>query len=69
MARVLSEGGRWLSPEETEALLDCYGIPLVETVRVVTPEEAGRAAAELEREVALKAVVPGLVLTEGKGSL
>jgi len=61
VARALHGGSRWLSPEETENLLGCYGIPLVKTVHATTPEEAGRVAEELSGQVVLKAVVPGLV--------
>lgn len=65
VARALETKGderdRWLTPEETEALLECYGIPLVETERVATPEEAAKAAERLSGRVALKAVAPGLV--------
>lgn len=61
VAHALREGGRWLTPEETENLLDCYGIPLVKSLYVATSEEAGRVALELGGQVALKAVAPGLV--------
>jgi acyl-CoA synthetase (NDP forming) len=61
VAQALRGGGKWLSSEETEALFDCYGIPLVKTLRATTPEEAGRIAAGLSGPVALKAVAPGLV--------
>jgi acetyl coenzyme A synthetase (ADP forming)-like protein len=61
VAHALRGGGRWLMPEETENLLGCYGVPLVKTLRAVTPEEAGRVALELGGQVALKAIVPGLV--------
>lgn len=52
---------RWLSPEETSTLLECYGIPLVKTERVSTPAEAAEAAVRINTPVALKAVVPGLL--------
>jgi acyl-CoA synthetase (NDP forming) len=61
VAHALREGGRWLTPEETGNLLGCYGIPLVKTLHATTPEEAGRVAQELGGQVALKAVVPGLI--------
>lgn len=61
VAHALREGGRWLTPEETENLLGCYGVSLVKTLRAATPEEAGRVALELGGQVALKAVAPGLV--------
>jgi acetyl coenzyme A synthetase (ADP forming)-like protein len=61
VAQALRTGERWLTPEEIENLLGCYGIPLVKTLHVLSPEQAGRVAAELGGEVALKAVAPGLV--------
>jgi len=61
VAHTLREGVRWLTPEEVESLLGCYGIPLIKTVRVATPKEAGRVAGELGGQVALKAVAPGLI--------
>ena len=61
LATALSSGPRWLTPDEVTRLLSCYGLPLVASKQVRTPEEAGRAAAELGGPVALKAVAPGLV--------
>ncbi|MEJ2708262.1 MAG: GNAT family N-acetyltransferase [Anaerolineales bacterium] len=61
VADALREGERWLVPKEVENLLECYGIPLVKTLHVATPQEAGQAAAELGKPVALKAVAAGLV--------
>jgi acyl-CoA synthetase (NDP forming) len=61
VADALRGGERWLVPKEVENLLECYGIPLVKTLHVATPQEAGQAAAELGKPVALKAVAPGLV--------
>jgi acetyl coenzyme A synthetase (ADP forming)-like protein len=61
VAHALRGGERWLTPKETENLLNCYGISLLKTLHAATPEEAGKAAAELGGSVALKAVAPGLV--------
>jgi len=61
VAHALREGGRWLTPEEVENLLDCYGIPLIRTLPAENPEEAGKIAAQLGGQVALKAVAPGLL--------
>ena len=52
---------RWLPPEAVERMLDCWGVPLVESRLAYTAEEAGWAASELGGAVALKAVGPGLV--------
>jgi acetyl coenzyme A synthetase (ADP forming)-like protein len=61
VARVLREGERWLTPEETAEVFDCYGIPLARTVSAASPEEAARVAVELGGQVVLKAVAPELV--------
>ncbi|MBI4261157.1 MAG: acetate--CoA ligase family protein [Actinobacteria bacterium] len=61
VAAALSQGPRWLHPDEVARLLSCYGIPLAEWRLADTPEEAGAAAAELGGRVALKAVAPTLV--------
>ncbi|MEW5872564.1 MAG: GNAT family N-acetyltransferase [Chloroflexota bacterium] len=61
VAHALRDGERWLTYEETENLLNCYGIPLVKTRHAATPKEAGLVANELGGKLALKAVAPGLV--------
>jgi acetyl coenzyme A synthetase (ADP forming)-like protein len=58
LASALSNRSGWLEPREVEGLLACYGIPIVDSKLAVTPEEAGRHAAEIGRPVALKAVGP-----------
>ncbi|HEU5425193.1 MAG TPA: acetate--CoA ligase family protein, partial [Nitrolancea sp.] len=60
VAGALGRGGGWLEPAEVAALLACYGIPMVESVSVGTPDEAAAAARTLGDEVALKAIAPGL---------
>ena len=50
-----------MQPGSVEALLHCYGIPLVDSHTVASAAAAGRAAAEIGRPVALKAIAPGLV--------
>ncbi|WP_420405238.1 GNAT family N-acetyltransferase [Nisaea sp.] len=52
--RALAEEREWLSEPEAKDLLDCYGIPVVETVIAKDPEEAGLAAVELGNHVVLK---------------
>jgi acetyl coenzyme A synthetase (ADP forming)-like protein len=61
VARVLGRGDGWLEPDEAAALLDCYGLPVVDQRIAATPAEAGVAAAALGGAVALKAIAPGLV--------
>jgi len=60
VATALGRGAGWLPPEETEILLTCYGIPLVETLSAATPAEAARAATTFPGAIALKAIAPGL---------
>ena len=51
----------WLSPEETESLLSCYGIPRAKGVTAASPSGAGDAARGFQGKVVLKAVSPSLV--------
>jgi acetate---CoA ligase (ADP-forming) len=51
----------WLSAEEVERLLDCYGLRTARSERAATPEEAGAVAARLGSAVALKALGPDIV--------
>ena len=61
IASARARGAAWLSPGEVDALLRAYGLPLVEQRVVTTPGDAARAAAEMDGELALKAIAPGLV--------
>jgi acetyl coenzyme A synthetase (ADP forming)-like protein len=61
VAKALARGDGWLTPEETAELFSCYRLPLVEQRTVSSAEEAARAAEEMESEVALKAIAPGLL--------
>ena len=58
IATALERGPGWLAPAEVEAVLSCYGIPIVATRIARTPEEAGERASELERPLVLKVVGP-----------
>jgi acyl-CoA synthetase (NDP forming)/GNAT superfamily N-acetyltransferase len=62
--------GGWLGRQQTEELLGCYGVTLVESVAVTTEEDAVTAAARFGGPVALKADVPGLVVRrKGAGAV
>jgi acetyl coenzyme A synthetase (ADP forming)-like protein len=61
LAEALSDGGRWLKPDEIARLFACYDLPLAEWRLASTPEEAGAAADELGGQVALKAVAEKVV--------
>jgi acetyl coenzyme A synthetase (ADP forming)-like protein len=69
LARSLARGGGWLEPEEVDAVLGAYGIPLVESRRATTAAGAGRAAAELGGPVVIKAVAAGLVHKSDAGGV
>lgn len=61
IADALGRGPGWLTGEEVERLLACYGLPLVRSERAGTPEEAGEAASRIGGAVALKATGPDVV--------
>src|SRR4029453_16366282 len=61
IAAALARGEGWLTPEEVAKVCWCYGLPLIEQRIVATAEDAGVAAEQIGGEVALKAIVPGLV--------
>jgi acyl-CoA synthetase (NDP forming) len=69
IARNLAAGGGWLAAGEVLALLDCYGLPLIATRVVATPEEAAAAAGELEAPVAVKAIAPDLIHKSDAGGV
>ena len=59
----------WLPLDPTVELLACYGVPLAESIGVVTENAAVAAAARFGGPVALRADVPGLVRARGAGAL
>lgn len=61
VAHALRDGERWLTFEETNNLLNCYGISMIATWHAKTPEDAGQIASEFGRQVVLKASAPGLI--------
>jgi acetate---CoA ligase (ADP-forming) len=69
ISSVLATGARWLTAEETQQLLSCYGIPLASTRFVATPEQAREAAAELGGRLALKAMSPTLLHKSDAGGV
>jgi len=60
-AAALVRGEGWLTPDEVAGLLSCYGLPLIEQRIVTNAAEAGEAAEQLGREVALKAIAPDVL--------
>jgi acetyl coenzyme A synthetase (ADP forming)-like protein len=69
ISSVLGTGARWLTAEETQRLLRCYGIPLASARFVSTPEQAREAAAELGGRLALKAMSPTLLHKSDAGGV
>ncbi|MGH2878247.1 MAG: acetate--CoA ligase family protein, partial [Solirubrobacteraceae bacterium] len=69
IARALAGGGGWLSPHQVGALLDCYGLPLVQSRTARTPSEALSAAVAIGGPVALKAIAPGLLHKSDAGGV
>jgi acyl-CoA synthetase (NDP forming)/RimJ/RimL family protein N-acetyltransferase len=61
--------GGWLPLDPTVELLGFYGVPLAESIGVVTEDAAVAAAARLGGPVSLRADVPGLVRARGAGAL
>ena len=69
IAGALGSGPGWLSFEETTAVLDAYGLPLAPARVARSPHAAGDAAGTIGGEVALKAIVPGLVHKRDVGAV
>lgn len=69
IARALGRGGGWLEPDEVDAVLASYGIPLVESRFAETAVEAARHASELGGPVAIKAIAAGLVHKSDAGGV
>ena len=62
-------GGGWLSADEADALLRCYGIPMVEFRQADDADAAVEVAAGLGGHVVLKANVPGLLHKSTAGAV
>lgn len=61
IATALARGGGWLDPQETQALLGAFGIPVAATRTAQGEAEAVAIASELGFPVVLKAVGPAIV--------
>jgi acyl-CoA synthetase (NDP forming) len=69
VARALQAGSDWLSPEDVEALLRCYGIPSAKALKAKDAKEAAAIARTFPAKVALKAMAPGLVHKSDAGAV
>jgi acyl-CoA synthetase (NDP forming) len=67
LARV--PGGGWLSAEEADGLLRCYGLPMVPFRRAADADAAVETAAGLGGHVVIKAEVPGLLHKTAAGAV
>ena len=61
VSEALANKEGWLDPASTNALLSCYGIPLVRTVEAFDPVQAAKAAEAFPGRVVLKGSAPGLL--------
>ena len=61
--------GGWLPLDPTVELLGCYGVPLADSIGVITEDDAAAAAARFGSAVALRADVPGLLRTSDAGDV
>ena len=61
--------GGWLPLDPTVELLGCYGVPLTDSIGVITEDAAVAAAARFGGPVALRADVPGLLRTSEAGDV
>ena len=59
--------GGWLALDPTVELFGCYGVPLADSIGVITEDAAIAAAARFGGPVALRADVPGLLRTSAAG--
>jgi acyl-CoA synthetase (NDP forming)/GNAT superfamily N-acetyltransferase len=62
-------GGGWLSAEEADGLLRCYGLPMVPFRRAADADAAVEAATKLGDHVVIKAEVPGLLHKTAAGAV
>ena len=69
VAKALAKGRGWLDPEEAEALLSAYGVPIVKTARAGSPEEAAKEAGKIGGPVVLKGVAQGLLHKTESGAV
>jgi acyl-CoA synthetase (NDP forming) len=69
IAHALGAGPGWLSFEDTASLLGAYRLPLAPARVARSAQGAGRSAAALGVDVALKAIVPGLLHKRDAGAV
>jgi acetate---CoA ligase (ADP-forming) len=65
--RIVEEGDGWLSPAQTRALLEAYGVPVVPERLAESAGDAAAAAEALGYPVVVKTAAPGAHKTEQGG--
>ena len=61
VASAMERGNGWLTPDETDTLLACYGLPFIEQKIVDSPAATGELAETIDGEIALKVIAPGVL--------
>jgi acyl-CoA synthetase (NDP forming)/GNAT superfamily N-acetyltransferase len=69
IAEALGSGPAWLGADHATRLLSAYGLPLAPLRTASSPHAAGRCAAALGGDVALKAIAPGLLHKSDAGGV
>ena len=69
LSAAVVSGADWLCAADIAALFASYGLPLIETRDAAGPTQAGRAAQDIGRAVALKAVASGVVHKTDAGAV
>jgi acyl-CoA synthetase (NDP forming) len=69
IAEALGAGGGWLDFEATMQVLRDYGVPVARAHVARSPHDAGRWAAGARSDIALKAIVPGLLHKRDAGAV
>ena len=69
IAKALASDAGWMAAPAVAELLACYGIPFVETRQAGSPEEAGREASRMGKEVALKGTAAGVLHKSDAGAV
>jgi acetyl coenzyme A synthetase (ADP forming)-like protein len=69
VARALGAGAGWLEPLDVALILDCYGLHTPASRTALDAGAAGRAAAELNGQVVLKALAEGLLHKSDAGGV
>lgn len=67
--RALQTRNEWLDEVDAKAVLQAYGIPVIPSVRVNTPDDVAEAAREFARPLALKLLSPDILHKSDVGAV